>query len=159
MRTYVYDYQGNPGFWFYSLDTNQKLAVEIARRFFGLPYFHASMKAELTSNSGFIRYTSLRRDVSKEFCSTFHYRGNGDFHLAEPETLDFFLVERYLLFTRKGTNIHTARVHHLPYQISEAEVSLWDDHLFHINGLTRPGRPPDHSVYAATCDVKVYAME
>ena len=45
VRTYVHDAQGRPGVWFFSLDCNQPLAVEIARRFFHLPYEHAAMKA------------------------------------------------------------------------------------------------------------------
>jgi hypothetical protein len=45
VRTYVHNEQGNSGVWFYSLDCNQPLAVEIARRLFHLPYQHAEMKA------------------------------------------------------------------------------------------------------------------
>jgi len=44
LRTYVYDRSGIPGVWFYSLDANQPLAVEIARRIFHLPYRHAKMR-------------------------------------------------------------------------------------------------------------------
>ena len=41
VRTYVHDAQGNPGVWFYSLDCNQPLAVQLARRLFSLPYVNA----------------------------------------------------------------------------------------------------------------------
>ncbi len=34
LRTYVHDRSGVPGVWFYSLEANQRLAVEVARRFF-----------------------------------------------------------------------------------------------------------------------------
>ena len=43
VRTYVHDDAGNPGVWFFSLDCNQPVAVEIARRAFHLPYQHAAM--------------------------------------------------------------------------------------------------------------------
>jgi uncharacterized protein len=35
---YVYDAQGRPGVWFYSLDANQWLAVKVARSCFHLPH-------------------------------------------------------------------------------------------------------------------------
>ena len=44
-----------------SLDANQRLAVELARRFFHLPYQHAKMKSS-RSPEGCIRYESRRTD-------------------------------------------------------------------------------------------------
>ena len=49
LRTYVHDDSGNAGVWFFSLDCNQPLAVEIARRAFHLPYEHAVMSNVQTS--------------------------------------------------------------------------------------------------------------
>ncbi|RYD26824.1 MAG: DUF2071 domain-containing protein, partial [Verrucomicrobiaceae bacterium] len=46
VRTYVYDDKGRPGVWFFSLDCNQPVAVEFARKIFHLPYQHAAMNAE-----------------------------------------------------------------------------------------------------------------
>ncbi|MDP4593007.1 MAG: hydantoinase B/oxoprolinase family protein, partial [Beijerinckiaceae bacterium] len=48
LRTYVHDKAGVPGVWFYSLDANQWMAVQIARRFFHLPYEYAKMKSSRT---------------------------------------------------------------------------------------------------------------
>src|SRR5438045_240507 len=42
VRTYVTDGE-KPGVWFFSLDATNRLAVEIARRWFHLQYFHAKM--------------------------------------------------------------------------------------------------------------------
>lgn len=159
LRTYVYDDQANPGVWFYSLDANQKLAVKIARRFYGLPYFHARMKAKLNDKSGFIRFSSLRRGVGSEYRSTFSYRGGGEINEAEPDSLEFFLVERYLLFSKRGTKLYRGRIHHPPYPLIGAEVRQWDEHLFHLNGFKIPGRPPDHMLYSSGVDVQVYALE
>jgi len=60
VRTYVHDDYGNPGVWFFSLDCNQPLAVEIARRAFHLPYEHAAMQA--VRSAGRIYY-ACRREV------------------------------------------------------------------------------------------------
>ena len=41
LRTYVHTADGTPGVWFYSLDCNQPVAVQLARSLFSLPYVHA----------------------------------------------------------------------------------------------------------------------
>ena len=43
VRTYV-TAGGKPGIWFFSLDTSSRGAVEGARRYYRLPYFHARME-------------------------------------------------------------------------------------------------------------------
>ncbi|HKK19376.1 MAG TPA: DUF2071 domain-containing protein, partial [Opitutales bacterium] len=43
LRTYVYDEQGRPGVWFYSLDTPNAVANWTARTFFHLNYRTAKM--------------------------------------------------------------------------------------------------------------------
>ena len=40
VRTYV-TYDDKPGIWFFSLDTSSALAVDAARAFYKLPYFHS----------------------------------------------------------------------------------------------------------------------
>ena len=61
LRTYVHDRTGVPGVWFYSLDANQWLAVEIARRFFHLPYEHAAMKSSRRSRGVDVTIFPLER--------------------------------------------------------------------------------------------------
>ena len=56
LRTYVYDEDGIPGVWFYSLDANKRFAVYMARYFFHLSYYHAKQhisvkNKEITFNS------------------------------------------------------------------------------------------------------------
>ena len=60
VRTYVRDAAGRPGVWFYSLDCNRWMAVEVARRAFHLSYQHAVMEAR-TSADGWISYQCRRR--------------------------------------------------------------------------------------------------
>jgi uncharacterized protein YqjF (DUF2071 family) len=59
VRTYVLDAQGVPGVWFHSLDCDQPVAVEIARRCFHLPYMHARMRA--TRMGSVVDYTRRPR--------------------------------------------------------------------------------------------------
>ncbi|MBT5020591.1 DUF2071 domain-containing protein [Planctomicrobium sp.] len=158
VRTYAYDENGNPGVWFLSLDASRLLAVQVARRFFHLPYYWAKMSAAEVDST--INYESRRLgDPAKRTCS-FQYRGTGTAAAAKEETLEFFLVERYLLFSQtKSNGIATGQVHHSPYQIQLAEASSFCEPLFELNGITSPNRPPDHALYSEGVDVEVFPLK
>jgi hypothetical protein len=158
LRTYVVGPDGSPGVWFYSLDANRNLAVWVARARFHLPYEHARMTAEVAPD-GSVHYTSRRRGSPAALASRFRYRPRGPARQAPPELLDFFLVERYLLFASRGHRLHAGRVHHPPYAIQDADFPAWDANVFALDGLDRPNGPPDHAAYSAGVDVAVYALE
>ena len=121
VRTYVHDANGQPGVWFYSLDCNQPLAVAIARRFFHLPYFHARMSAK--RRDGATQYQCQRRGETGEPWR-YEWRPGAHAAPAEPDTLEFFLIERYVLFSADHTGrLHEGRVHHTPYRIHTPLVS------------------------------------
>ena len=67
VRTYVHDAEGVPGVWFYSLDTDRWFAHWLARTFFHLPYFWASMGAKRTDE---INYDVRRRDHMKRLTTS-----------------------------------------------------------------------------------------
>jgi uncharacterized protein len=161
VRTYVYDDQGVPGVWFYSLDANQWLAVRAARHFFCLPYFDCKMKAEKASTTGEIRYLSHRRGTNEDLSSCFQYRPQGDAQLAKPGTLEFFLIERYVLFAVSASHARpwSGRVHHQPYPLMNVEVTEWDDAAFELDGLMRPGCEADHAVMSPGVTVEVFGLQ
>lgn len=160
LRTYVYDERGTPGIWFYSLDANQWLAVELAKRFFGLRYYRAEMSAK-TNEDGEIMFSSRRLSAGSSLRSTFRYRGFGPARNADAGSLEFFLIERYILFSyfSKQEKLMVGSVHHQPYPLLDAEVGEWDDKLFEINGLKRPGRQPDHIILSQGVDVDIFAVQ
>lgn len=123
VRTYVHDESGRPGVWFFSLDCNQSLAVTLAQRFFHLPYFHAHMQA---SKHGAQRHYACQREGTAER-SCFEWQTRSEaFAPACLGTLEFFLVERYLLFsTDDRGHLFTGRVHHQPYRIRAAALTRW----------------------------------
>jgi uncharacterized protein YqjF (DUF2071 family) len=155
VRTYVYDENGVSGVWFYSLDANQWLAVQLARAFFKLPYFYAGMSAHHQNG---ISYTSHRRGAPENSRSYFYYRGVGDRFLAEPGTLEFFLAERYILFAYDGERLGTGQVYHEPYELMAAEVPAFDTHLLTLANLTPAQRQPDHILYSPGVDVDVFPL-
>ena len=154
LRTYVRDVRGRPGIWFYSLDANQALAVCIARASFALPYKFADMDAKISG--GEINYRS-RRFGSKD---SLHYRYLPTERLGEakPGTLEFFLVERYRLFTCPKNQILSGRVHHSPYRLRKVVVTDADPKLFALDGFETPSQPPEHAIYSDGVEVSVYPV-
>ena len=155
VRTYVHDEAGVPGVWFYSLDANQPLAVKIARRFFHLPYEHAAMESSRTK-SGAIRYRSLRAGSSKP--TVFEYAPGAELPAASPDSLEFFLIERYRLYAYANGRLFSGAVFHQPYPLCGAEVTAWDDHLFALDGFASTGRPPDHLIMSPGVEVTIFPL-
>jgi len=159
LRTYVYDQAGTPGVWFYSLDANQPLAVEIARRCFHLPYEHAEMKSQCTAE-GRIHYESRRTGprASGSIC-LFDYAPGEDLPRPAPDSLEFFLVERYRLFSSAPDGLRRGSVFHQPYPLCRAEVTAWDENLLSLDGFAPTNRPPDHVIMSRGVDVTIFPQE
>ncbi len=155
LRTYVHDDRGRPGVWFDSLECDQALAVWTARTLFHLPYQHAKMSL-MKAQDGMIQYSSQRRGDAHR--SAFRYRLKEGPKLAQPESLEFFLAERYLLFSDTPRGLRTGRVHHSPYPLAEVELESWDADLFRLNGYASPTRPPDHVIGSPGVAVMVYPL-
>jgi hypothetical protein len=159
LRTYVRDRRGNTGVWFYSLDANQRLAVFIARQLFHLPYVFADMRAECFQD-GTIRYRSQRRGSSNPVATcSFEYAAGAPLPEPQPGSLEFFLVERYLLFSVLGQRLMRGRVWHQPYAVCQPKLTAWDAHLCELNGFAQPRRAPDHVLMSAGVDVRVFPLE
>lgn len=152
VRTYVHDAEGRPGVWFFSLDCDQPVAVELARNLFHLPYQHARMSVKGP------RY-SCRRKSEKE-TAVFRYHVTGPYELAKPGSLEFFLLERYLLFsaTRKG-DIRCGRVHHEPYRFARLPEPPEHSTLpFQWEGFETSG-PLVSSLVSPGVPVKIHPLE
>lgn len=155
VRTYVFDDRGRPGVWFYSLDCNQPLAVSVAQRFFSLPYHHAVMRAERADSV--ITY-ECRRERTWE-TSKFVWSPGGSSAEAIPGSLEFFLIERYLLFT---VNTHrqlcTGRVHHAPYRVHQPVLKQWSAIPAAQSGFDVKGEAVS-ILGAEPVDVEIFALE
>lgn len=159
VRTYVYDRCGRPGIWFYSLDANQPLAVRIARRWFGLPYFDAEMLASI--EDGVIRYLCLRRGVERRFASELHCQPLDFLPSYAEDSLEFFLIERYLLFSHRGrkSRLHCGQVHHVPYPLRSADAPRTDRRLLKLAGFQPVEAQPAHIIFSTGVDVEVFGLE
>lgn len=159
LRTYAYDEQGTPGVWFYSLDANCWPAVTGARLMFHLPYYWTRANYELDASSGQVRYHSHRRGTDSALACNFEYEPAGPQRPAEPGTLEFFLLERYILFASGGGRLHSGQVHHPPYEAGEANVARWDANIIELSVLSRPDREPDHVATCRGVDVEVFPLK
>ncbi len=157
VRTYVHDDNGVPGVWFHSLDTDSLIAQKYARRRYHLPYFMARMHAKV--RDGTTRLICNRH--GQQETAQYTYRESGRFAEAQPGSLEFFLLERYLLYAwnSKKESLSSGRVHHTPYQYAKAVVhdqstlpARWDD-------IDLPDSKPDHACVAKDVDVDVFALK
>lgn len=159
LRTYVYDERGRPGIYFYSLDCDQPLAVETARRLLFLRYEHATMSATVDPN-GWVELAAQRRGAAEQAKFRYHPFGPPAAE-ADAESQEFFFVERYRLFAADsaGEQMHTIRVCHAPYRVRQAQVFDWSDVPLRQAGFDARGRAPDHICWAEPVDVEVFAPE
>jgi uncharacterized protein YqjF (DUF2071 family) len=157
VRTYV-TAAGKPGVWFFSLDAGNSLAVHAARAWFHLPYYTAVMATERQGDG--VRYTSRRTHrgaLGAMFAG--YYRPSGGVYHAAVGSLDYWLTERYCLYTidRRG-QLWRGDIHHAPWPLQPAEASIT------CNTMATPLRlvlPSDMPVlhFARRLDVVAWTLE
>jgi uncharacterized protein YqjF (DUF2071 family) len=153
VRTYVH-LDGVPGVWFFSLDANSLVAVMAARTFFHLPYHNASISLEQQGDT--IIYESSRDDAPAVFVAT--WAVGTALPRAEPSSLEFFLTERYCLYTSQDEKLYRCRIAHQPWPLQEASLSEYRTSLFEADGLPAPQGEPSLQC-GGPVDVEVWPLE
>jgi uncharacterized protein YqjF (DUF2071 family) len=149
VRTYVRAHD-KPGIYFFSLDAGNPLAVMVARTLFHLPYFSAVMEVE--HRDGYEYYASrrsegdgtpLRRSGRPAAQFTGRYRPTGPAFTAKPGTLEYFLTERYCLYTL-DPDFHLERleIHHPPWALQPAEAEIRENTMAEASGIRLPSMAP-----------------
>jgi uncharacterized protein len=150
VRTYVRS-RGTPGVHFLSLDAHNGLAVWIARRWYGLPYFRARMS--WTREQDAVRYTSVRTPpgtVPARYAA--RYSTSGLPRPVLPGSFEEWLVERYALFTVARGRVLRGDVHHHAWPVQSAEIEIAENTMALANGLHLPDTSP-HVLYSPGVDV------
>jgi uncharacterized protein YqjF (DUF2071 family) len=154
VRTYVVC-NGVPGVWFFSLDTDHSMAAMAARTFFYLPYFTAEI--DLTADDDIIQYEVNRADEPEaQFSASF--RPGKKLPVSQPDTKEFFLTERYVLYTEDEGEIYRARIHHQPWPLQESEVQEFTSTMLEANGILTPANAPLVH-YAEEVNVDIWPLE
>jgi uncharacterized protein YqjF (DUF2071 family) len=154
VRTYVH-FDRVPGVWFFSLDCNSAAAVLGARMFFHLPYYNAEI--ELEEEDQTIDYSLDRIDdppaefeASWEIGETLPY--------SHPGSLEFFLTERYCLYSEHDRELYRARIYHEPWPLQSATLLSLDSTMIETQDLPTPkGDPLLH--YAEEISVEIWPLE
>ena len=163
VRTYVRDDHGRAGVWFYSLDCNRWPAVEVARRGFHLSYQHATMEARKEPDGNFVyqcQRCSRATNGRSNDLAVYQYRGIGGLFEAQLGTLEFFLAERYRLFSWNANRrqLYTGEVWHHPYPLQTAEVRTWSAAPVAWNGIFSCEGPPIAQHYSPGVEVGIFPL-
>jgi len=180
VRTYVH-LNGVPGVWFFSLDAANGLAVWGARKFYHLPYFNAEMS--LTRERRAIEYSSERTDslTYVQFFADDRAGFSGDLsddrvrsfpdaelhaswtigeplEQSEPDSLPFFLTERYCLYAFQRNTLYRSRIFHEPWPLCGATLDSHRSTMIESLGIPEPkGEPLLH--YAESIAVDIWPLK
>ena len=153
VRAYVYR-DGVPGIYFLSLDASNRLAVWAARLGFHLPYFHADIS--MNCRDGTIAFRSVRsRTPAAQFQAEWS-RGER-IPNAEPGTREFFLIERYCLYSERKGQLYRAQIHHRPWPLCTASLAQLSSTVLAHDGLPEPRSTPIIHAQAEPLHVRVWA--
>lgn len=154
VRTYVH-FDRMPGVWFLSLDANSAAAVLGARMFFFLPYYNAEI--DLEQEGQIIDYSLTRtQDPPAEFEAS--WKIGETLPYSHPGSLEFFLTERYCLYSERHGELHRARIYHEPWPLQKATLSTFSSTMIESHGLPTPkGDPLLH--YAEEISVDIWPLE
>jgi uncharacterized protein len=155
VRTYVHLAGRAPGVYFFSLDAASRLAVAAARIGWGLPYFYSRMRSQRTGETFGYEFERLSGTRPR-----FRARWEIGEALgpAAPDTLEHFLVERYLLHLERGGRLYTGQVHHPPYPLRAARLLELEEQIIASAGIPAPIGPPPLVHYADGVDVEIFDL-
>ena len=153
VRTYVH-YQGQPGVWFFSLDVNSKMAAAAARAFFHLPYYHAEI--DFTGKRTFTFKADRQSGAEAKLRAS--WSAGEELPVSQPGSREFFLTERYCLYTESDGDLYRARIHHQPWPLQKATLKNLQTNLFEINRLPIPQNEPIVH-YAEEVNVDIWYLE
>ncbi len=157
VRTYV-TLAGSPGVWFLSLDAANRVAVEVARRWFRLPYVGARMSCR---PEGEDVASSERRDgrLPRPAELRVRYGPAGPAGKAEAGSLAHWLTERYCLYAMGAAGrVLRGEIHHAPWPLQEAHADFAVNTMARAAGVTLPDQMP-LCHFARRLDVVLWCLE
>lgn len=153
VRTYVH-HKGVPGVWFFSLDANSRAAVLGARTLYHLPYYHADIEI---SGKRKIKYRLKRRDEpAAQFKAD--WKVGDALPQSQPGSREFFLTERYVLYSQFEGELYRARIHHDPWELYKAEMTNFGSTMLEAKQITQPKTQPILH-YAEEISVDIWPLE
>ena len=155
VRTYVLC-DGEPGVYFFSLDAASWIAVCAARLGWSLPYYPARFTQTIQDHQ--VHYQA-RRIFPRSAYLDVEYQVGDLLGASPPQTLEHFLLERYLLFTERRGIIYRGQVHHTPYPAQAAQLLKCETNLIDCLGLSPLESTPKYVHYASGVDVEIFPLK
>ncbi|WP_343271042.1 YqjF family protein [Lentibacillus songyuanensis] len=118
VRTYV-KCRGIKGVYFFSLDASKVHAV-LGARMATLPYFYANMRMKKDQHT--FTFESQRFGSHAAFKAS--YQPTGEAFYPETNSLNYWLAERYFLWTKKQHRLYQVGIHHQPWKMQQAQVHV-----------------------------------
>jgi uncharacterized protein len=156
VRTYVH-HGDKFGVYFFSLDCASPLAVFGARTFFQLPYFQAKMRVNRSKD--WIMYDSKRTDRRGEPAQfRANYRPTGEVFHAQPDSLEYFLTERYCLLLEDDGTPHCVDIHHPQWPLQRGEVQILKNSMLDFLNVDLSKQEP-HVLFASRLEMVAWLIE
>jgi uncharacterized protein YqjF (DUF2071 family) len=140
VRTYVVA-NGIPGVYFFSLDAGNPLAVVLARCFFHLPYFNATMSCKRERDR--VCYCSQRTHRGAPLVDfRASHRPIAPVFTSQVDSLVYWLTERHALYTAFHRHLYRGDIHHAPWQLQLAELELSSNTMVNGQGIQLSAQQP-----------------
>lgn len=130
VRTYV-RHAGEKGIFFLAEWLNNRAAVVLGPRSFGLPYRFGQLAYEHADDGQVLRGEAQAANALLIYEGK---AGSKRFEPCEPGSLTEFLLERYTAFTRHRKKTRFFRVWHAPWPQTHAEINVSADTLISTTG-------------------------
>ncbi len=137
MRTYV-TLDNKPGIYFFSLDAANLPAVWAARALYHLPYFHARMSVDVKADH--VTYSSRRAQGDVELLGK--YQPISAVQFRQSNTLEYWLTERYCLYTVHKGCVCRCEIQHRPWPLQEASAQFQKNTMAAAANISLPEDKP-----------------
>ena len=154
VRTYVLK-DGQPGVFFLTLDAKSLVTCFHAPRAYGLAYRYA--KAKVKRNGDALQWQSRRSSDDAVLRGTSNAKGS--VQSAEPDSLEYFLFERYCLYTEHKGCLRRAYVYHQPWSFQDGEIRLEVNTLLESYNMGLDVLSPDLVHFSKGLPVKTWPIE
>ncbi len=156
VRTYV-KVGDRPGVLFLSLDTDNPLAVALARPWFRLPYFSACMSFKQGRDDIHIKSRRCGRGTPDARFEA-RYRPCGPPFCASDCTLEKWLTERYCYYSvGRHDTTYRCEVHHPRWRLQEARADITENTMMLSHGIC-PARDEPHLLYSHRMEALIWAL-
>jgi uncharacterized protein YqjF (DUF2071 family) len=167
LRTYVHRDGRDPGVWFFSLDAARVIPVWIARAKWNLNYHWARMRLSRQANQieysscRFARDSKMQGDAARakiQIQVEIGERIATEHDDAWRTSLEFFLAERYLMYTVDRQNqLLRGQVYHTPYPLSSCRLTCCEQAITDGAGISVNGSPC-HTAFSSGVNVKIFPL-